>query len=137
MVEQNLNAGPEGEGAATTTSSGSGSSSGGGGGEYRRSGGEDGHRERSDYRRDRGGPRGRGNRFGRRMKVCPFCDDKNNIIDYKRVDMLQRFLTDRGTIRSRRKVGTCAKHQRRLAIAIKRARHLALLPYTSEHIRGA
>jgi len=71
------------------------------------------------------------------MKVCTFCDDKNNVIDYKRVDMLQRFLTDRGTIRSRRKVGTCAKHQRRLAIAIKRARHLALLPYTSEHIRGA
>jgi small subunit ribosomal protein S18 len=104
----------------------------GGGGETRRSGGDEGHR---------GGPRdrerGRGNRFSRRAKVCPFCDDKNNIIDYKRVDMLQRFLTDRGTIRSRRKVGTCAKHQRRLAVAIKRARHLALLPYTSEHIRGA
>jgi small subunit ribosomal protein S18 len=78
----------------------------------------------------------RGQRFGRRLKVCPFCEDSNNVIDYKRVDMLQRFLTDRGTIRSRRKVGTCAKHQRRLATAIKRARHLALLPYTAEHIRG-
>ncbi len=110
---------------------------GGGGGEPRRSGGDEGHRGGGGGYRDRDRDRGRGNRFSRRMKVCPFCDDKNNVIDYKRVDMLQRFLTDRGTIRSRRKVGTCAKHQRRLAIAIKRARHLALLAYTSEHIRGA
>jgi small subunit ribosomal protein S18 len=106
-----------------------------GGGEPRRGGGDEGHRGGGFRDRDR--DRGRGNRFSRRMKVCPFCDDKNSVIDYKRVDMLQRFLTDRGTIRSRRKVGTCAKHQRRLAIAIKRARHLALLAYTSEHIRGA
>lgn len=59
------------------------------------------------------------------------------MIDYKRVDLLQRFLTDRGSIRSRRKIGTCARHQRLVALAIKQARHLALLPYTAEHIRGA
>lgn len=77
----------------------------------------------------------RDRRFARRAKVCPFCEDKARIISYKQVDLLERFLTDRGSIRSRRKIGTCAKHQRRLATAIKRARHLALLPYTAEHIR--
>jgi small subunit ribosomal protein S18 len=51
------------------------------------------------------------------------------------VGTLRRFLTDRGKIKSRRKTGTCSKHQRRLAIAVKRARHLALLPFTAEHIR--
>ena len=48
---------------------------------------------------------------------------------------MRRFLTDRGKIRSRRKTGTCAKHQRRLAVAVKRARHLALIPFTAEQIR--
>jgi len=84
----------------------------------------------------RRGPARRGQRFSRRFKVCPFCEDTTNIINYKRVDILQRFLTERGNIRSRRKVGTCAKHQRQLAVAIKRARHLALLAYTAGHIRG-
>ena len=74
-------------------------------------------------------------RFQRRRKVCAFCLEKTKVIDYKDVSTLRRFLTDRGKIRSRRKTGTCAKHQRRLAIAIKRARHLALLPFTAEHIR--
>ena len=79
----------------------------------------------------------RGQKFTRRAKVCPFCQDRSSMIDYKRVDLLQRFLTDRGSIRSRRKIGTCARHQRLVAVAIKQARHLALLPYTAEHIRGA
>ncbi len=50
--------------------------------------------------------------------------------------MLRRYLTERGKIRPRRKIGTCARHQRQLSLAIKRARHLALLPYAPEHIRG-
>ena len=86
----------------------------------------------------RGGGRrpsyGRG-RYQRRKKVCAFCLEKTKVIDYKDISTLRRFLTDRGKIRNRRKTGTCAKHQRRLSIAIKRARHLALLPFTAEHIR--
>ena len=89
-------------------------------------------RERQGSRR--GGYRG-GRRPGRRRKVCAFCLEKSRTIDYKDVNMLRRYLTDRSKIRSRRKTGTCAKHQRRLAIAVKRARHLALLPFTAEHIR--
>lgn len=57
-------------------------------------------------------------------------------IDYKQVDILSRFISDRGKILRRRKTGTCAKHQRGLTVAIKRARHLALLPYVVEHERG-
>jgi len=58
------------------------------------------------------------------------------LIDYKDVQGLRRFLSDRGKIRPRRQTGTCARHQRELAHAIKRARHLALLPFTADHIRG-
>jgi small subunit ribosomal protein S18 len=61
--------------------------------------------------------------------------DHVEAIDYKEGAKLRRFLSDRGKIEPRRKTGTCAKHQRRLTIALKRARHLALLPYTSEHMR--
>jgi small subunit ribosomal protein S18 len=67
--------------------------------------------------------------------VCAFCLEKTKTIDYKDLGTLRRSLTDRGKIKSRRKTGTCAKHQRRLAIAVKRARYLALLPITAEHIR--
>jgi len=92
----------------------------------------------SQQRDRRSGPRssrgGRG-RYSRRKKVCAFCLEKDKAIDYKDVSTLRRFVTDRGKIRSRRKTGTCAKHQRRLAVAIKRARHLALLPFTAEQIR--
>jgi len=76
-----------------------------------------------------------GERYIPRRKVCTFCVDKVDVIDYKRPDVLRRFLTDRGKIRPRRRTGNCAKHQRRLAVAIKRARHLALLPYAAEHLR--
>jgi small subunit ribosomal protein S18 len=78
-----------------------------------------------------GGPQ----RYIPRRKVCTFCVDKVDVIDYKRPEVLRRFLTDRGKIKPRRRTGTCAKHQRRLAVAIKRARHLALLPYAAEHLR--
>src|SRR5258707_15143403 len=85
----------------------------------------------------RGGPGGPGGRFGpRRSKVCNFCLDKIKEVPYKDSDLLRRYLTDRGKIRPRRQTGTCAKHQRSLAVAVKRARHLALLPFTAEHVRG-
>jgi small subunit ribosomal protein S18 len=75
---------------------------------------------------------GGGRRYVARPKICQFCADKNSLIDYKQVDMLRRFVTEDGKIRPRRQTGTCARHQRELARAIKRARHLALLPYTME-----
>jgi len=74
-------------------------------------------------------------RYPARRKVCAFCADKNLIIDYKDPSKLRRFLTDRAKIEPRRKTGTCARHQRKLTTAIKRARLLALLPFTGEHIR--
>lgn len=79
-------------------------------------------------------PERRRRHFGRR-RVCAFCVDKANVIDYKDPVKLRRYLSDRARIEPRRKTGTCAKHQRWLAVALKRARHLALLPYTPEHIR--
>ncbi|MBI2865654.1 MAG: 30S ribosomal protein S18 [Chloroflexi bacterium] len=87
-----------------------------------------------------GGPRPRRHgdgkpRYAPRRKVCTFCVDKVKVIDYKDVARLRRFLSDRGKIEPRRKTGTCARHQRVLTIALKRARHIALLPYTAEHIR--
>jgi len=72
-----------------------------------------------------------GARFRPRRSVCTFCVDKVKRIDYKDVSLLVRFLDDYGKIKAGRKTGTCAKHQRRLAVAIKRARHLALLPFSS------
>lgn len=80
-----------------------------------------------------GGPGQR--RFFARPRECQFCTDKNATIDYKQVEVLRRYITDDGKIRPRRQTGACAKHQRQLAVAIKRARHLALLPYTGEVLR--
>ncbi len=74
-----------------------------------------------------------GNRNRRpKRRVCAFCVDKIQDIDYKDVPRLRRFLSERGKIVPRRVTGTCARHQRQLTIAIKRARHLAFLPYVSE-----
>ena len=73
----------------------------------------------------------RGGRKGRR-KVCSFCVDKVETIDYKDVPRLRKFISDRSKILPRRVTGTCARHQRELTTAIKRARHVALLPYTSD-----
>ena len=67
-----------------------------------------------------------------RRKVCSFCVDKVDSIDYKDVARLHRFVSERGKILPRRVTGTCARHQRDLTIAIKRARHLALLPFCSD-----
>ncbi len=87
----------------------------------------DDNRER-DYEGGQGGER----RYYARPKICQFCADKNLHIDYKHGDMLRRYVTEDGKIRPRRQTGTCAKHQRELAGAIKRARHIALLPYVQE-----
>ena len=73
-------------------------------------------------------------RYFSRPKFCQFCADKTVKIDYKQVDLLKRLVTEEGKIRPRRQTGTCALHQRELANAIKRARHIALLPFSSEHI---
>ena len=82
-------------------------------------------------RRDRS--EGRGGRMRRgRKKVCSFCVDKVDDIDYKEVAKLKKYISERGKILPRRISGNCAKHQRQLTVAIKRARHIALLPYTSE-----
>ena len=83
--------------------------------------------------RPRGRRPGGGGRFGRR-RVCAFCVDKVVSIDYKEPGRLRRYISDRGKIEPRRKTGTCARHQRMLTTALKRARHLALLPFTAEHI---
>ncbi len=84
----------------------------------------------------RGGPRrGGGGRFGGRRKVCGFCVDKIGEVDYKDTPRLRRYISERGKIEPRRKLGTCARHQRSLTTAIKRARHVALLPFTSSQGR--
>lgn len=85
--------------------------------------------ERND-RNDRNGDRPRMRKP--RRKVCAFCVDKIQEIDYKDIPRLRKYLSERAKIVPRRVTGTCARHQRQLTIAIKRARHLALLPYVSD-----
>ncbi len=81
--------------------------------------------------RGRGGARRKKKKvFFRRRKVCRFCADKIDVVDYKDVRFLQQYIVERSKILPRRISGTCAKHQRIIQQAIKRARHLALLPYT-------
>src|SRR5438309_11898169 len=93
-------------------------------------------------RDDRGGRDGGGRGFGPgglrrpRRKVCAFCVDKVQRIDFKDVGRIRRYISERGKIDPRRKSGTCAKHQRMLTTALKRARLMAMLPYTAEHVRG-
>ena len=87
-------------------------------------------RQRDLENQDRPRHRGRG-----RRRPCVMCVEKMTFVDYKDFNFLRRFVSDRGRIDTRRKTGTCAKHQRALAQAIKRARHLALLPYTADHVR--
>ena len=82
--------------------------------------------ERNESRGGRGGAR-RG-----RKKVCAFCVDRVEKIDYKDVAKLRRYLSERGKIVPRRVTGTCARHQREMTIAIKRARHLAMMPFISD-----
>ena len=80
-----------------------------------------------------GGPAKRGKRsFVRKKKVCRFCVDKADFIDYKKADILGAFIQERGKILPRRMTGTCARHQRWLTVAIKRAQNIALLPFAAE-----
>ena len=65
-----------------------------------------------------------------RKKVCPLCADKDLVLDYKNADQLKKFVNDTGKILPRRATGACAKHQRDITLAVKRARHIAVLPYT-------
>lgn len=71
----------------------------------------------------------------RRRRICRFCEDKINVISYHDDRLLRRFVNERGKIVPRRISGNCARHQRLLTIAIKRARHLAIMPFTSEFYR--
>jgi small subunit ribosomal protein S18 len=109
-----------------------GGGQGGGGGrrEGGHSGGGGGRREGGP-----GGPGGPGGRprgkrqYFRKKKVCKFCVEKMDFIDYKRADILAQFVQERGKILPRRMTGVCARHQRWLGVAIKRARNIALLPF--------
>ena len=78
-----------------------------------------------------GGPRRGKRQYFRKKKVCRFCVDRVDFIDYKKVEMLQPFIQDRGKVLPRRITGTCSKHQRWLTRAIKRARNIALLPFAA------
>ena len=82
------------------------------------------------FQKSAGGFRKRGG-FRRRKKVCVFCG-KDHEISYKDVNKLKRYISERGKILPRRITGNCAKHQRALTVAIKRARHLAILPYVQD-----
>src|SRR5262245_4948367 len=110
-------------------------SSGGMGGGFRGSGGggRQGGRGGAGAQGGRGGGKEQGKRyFFRRRKVCKFCSDKIDYIDYKDVKTLTGFVPERGKILPRRMFGTCAEHQRKLTLAIKRARNIALLPFAAE-----
>jgi small subunit ribosomal protein S18 len=104
-----------------------GYSSGGGGGQRREGGGPGGPGAGP------GGPRRGGKRqYFRKKKVCRFCVERVDFIDYKKAEMLQPFVQERGKILPRRMTGTCSRHQRWLGEAIKRARNIALLPFATE-----
>ena len=68
----------------------------------------------------------------RRKKVCVFCADENQKIDYKDANLVRKYISERGKILPRRITGNCSKHQRALTLAVKRARHLAILPYVQD-----
>ena len=116
-----------------------GQSHGGGGGGGRREGGPGGghgpRREGGPGGERGGGPGGPGSRprgkrqYFRKKKVCKFCVEKMDFIDYKRADILSQFVQERGKILPRRMTGVCSRHQRWLGVAIKRARNIALMPF--------
>ncbi len=81
--------------------------------------------------RREGGPGGPRKQYFRRRKVCKFCEEKIDVIDYKDVKLIGQFVSERGKILPRRLTGTCSRHQHELTAAIKRARNIALLPFAS------
>jgi len=87
----------------------------------------------SEERNTSGGEGGGGDRkFFAKPKFCQFCADKNLTIDYKKIDLLRKYVTEEGSIRPRRQTGACARHQRVVAAAVKQARHVALLPFNGK-----
>src|SRR6202795_1881723 len=84
-----------------------------------------------------GGPRRGKRQYFRKKKVCKFCTEKMDMIDYKRADILSQFVQERGKILPRRMTGVCARHQRWLGVAIKRARNIALLPFAGSAAGGS
>lgn len=109
---------------ATPTSGTGGERPAGGGGGGRGS-------DRGPRRGGPGGPGGGRKQYFRRRKVCKFCEEKIDFIDYKDVRTVSQFVSDRGKILPRRLTGTCSPHQRLLTVAIKRARNLAFIPFAS------
>lgn len=75
-----------------------------------------------------------GGKFAPKRKVCPFCVSRSKVVDYKDTALLNRFISDRGKIEPRRRTGTCNRHQHAVALAIKQARHVALLPFVPAHV---
>jgi small subunit ribosomal protein S18 len=116
-------------------SSGSASSSGGGSGQSGGFGqGGGGGRGPDRAPRGKGGPAAAGGgrkQYFRRRKVCKFCEEKIDVIDYKDIRLVSQFVSDRGKILPRRLTGTCSPHQRLLTVAIKRARNLAFIPFAA------
>ena len=95
-------------------------------------GGHSGHSGHSGPRREGGGPRKGKRQYFRKRKVCKFCVEKQDWIDYKKAEKLREFVQDRGKILPRRITGTCSRHQRWLHTAIMRARNIALLPFGTQ-----
>ena len=123
---------PSGPGGGGQGGHGGHGGHGGGGGRREGGPGGGGRREGGGPGGPGGGPGGprRGKRqFFRKKKVCKFCVEKMDLIDYKRADILSQFVQERGKILPRRMTGVCARHQRWLGVAIKRARNIALLPF--------
>jgi small subunit ribosomal protein S18 len=87
-----------------------------------------------DRRTQDGQQQGGERRFFAKPKFCQFCADKTLTIDYKKTDLLRKYITEDGKIRPRRQTGACAKHQRVVAAAVKQARQVALLPFTGKHV---
>ena len=85
-----------------------------------------------DRRPSAGAEGGGDRRFFAKPKFCQFCADKTLRIDYKKTDILRKYVTEDGKIRPRRQTGACARHQRTVAAAVKQARHIALLPFTGK-----
>jgi len=92
-------------------------------------------RKKGEKKEDKGEKREKRDKRPMRKKKCKFCLDRVTFLDYKEERRLRRFMTDRGKIAPRRITGTCAKHQRMLAMAVKRARLIALVPYVREYYR--
>lgn len=88
----------------------------------------------NEHRNFSGGEGGNDRKYFAKPKFCQFCADKQLVIDYKKVDLLRKYVTEEGKIRPRRQTGACARHQRAVAAAVKQARHVALLPFSGRSL---